>query len=136
MPRTPIRLLAPALVVPLLLMSACGSGDSEASAETKGGETVAPATFCDLMQEVEASIDDAYARTGDPEDAWARIEAAFDAIDEAGVPSTFPAPAVDELDQIERSVRESTSLAEYEDALAADPPTGRAVDTWVSANCT
>lgn len=136
MRHSPNRRLAAALAVPLLLATACGSGDDESSARPEGGKTVAPATFCDLMQEVDASIDDAYDRTGDPEDAWARIGAAFDAIDEAGVPATFPAAAVDELDQIERAVRESASLAEYEDALAADPPTGRAVDKWLSANCT
>ncbi len=152
----PVPSLIAALVVPLLL-AGCGADgadgpakkDAPATASSKvsdeplDGDYTQPGLaqdasvpdFCKAMAEVDTAIDDAQTPAGDPADAWLRIVTAIDAVWETGVPSSLPAAGTAEITHIDRLIRQSNSVREFNDAVRADPPKGRAVDTWLSSNC-
>ena len=152
-----VRSLIVALVVPLAL-TGCGSDDGKPASsagssttskasdddEPLDGEYTQPglagdasvADFCKAMAEVDTAIDDAHKPGVDQGDAWLRIVAAIDAVWETGAPADLPPAGIDEIEHIDRLIRQSNSVAELTDAIRNDPPQSRTVDTWLSDNCT
>lgn len=142
------RTLAAAAALSLSLLAAgCGAeDDADARATDDEGTTSAAGTtstggyprgadveeFCAVLAEMDASID---AAGSGSEAKWNRIVAAFDALDETGVPDDFPNKAVTALERTEALVRQSDSVPELWDAIGSTPPDSTAVDDYVSSNC-
>ncbi len=142
------RTLAAAAALTLSLLAAgCGAEDDADSRATDSEGTTAAAgstdaegyprgadveEFCAVLAEINDSID---AAGSGSEAKWDRIVAAFDALDETGVPDNFPQKAVAALERTEGLVRESDSVQELWTAIGTTPPDSTAVDDYVSSNC-
>lgn len=122
--RTPLSACV-ALLLALALTGCSGDGDDASEAK----EAV---TFCDALAEVDAAIDEA--EPGNDE-SWKRIVAAFDSLDEVGVPDDLADPGPAELKHVADIVDKSDTVEEFQAAVQADPPTSDAVGEYIGEHC-
>lgn len=139
-----------------LLLSGCGGEGDDGDGDDKAGESPSTpssdtttatddetvedtyatgadvADFCAALAEIDDAIDEA--APGDDAD-WERIVASFDALDEVGVPDDLPASGIDELSGVALLVRQSSSVAELNAAVEADPPGAGTIDDYIDDNC-
>lgn len=105
-----------------------GAGEVENETYPRGADV---ARFCEVLAEIDDAIDDA----GSSAEDWDRILAAFEGLDALGVPDDLPEDAVSELVHVELLVQQSGSVAEFEDAVEASPPTSSGVDAYIDDHC-
>lgn len=108
--------------------SSGGAGEVENETYPRGADV---AGFCEVLAEIDSAIDEA----GDGPEDWDRILAAFEALDALGVPDDLPESAVSELVHVELLVQQSTSVAEFNDAVEQSPPTSGTVDAYIDDHC-
>lgn len=142
------RTLAATAVLALSLLVAGCATEDDADARATDTQGTSPAAagsedegyprgaeveeFCGVLAEINDSID---AAGSGSEAKWDRIVAAFDSLDETGVPDDFSDEAVTALERTEALVRQSDSVPELWEAIGTTPPDSTAVDDYVSSNC-
>lgn len=135
-------LAASAALTLAILLAGCGGDDPANAADPANPANPADpanfatgadvADFCAALAEIDDAIDEA--APGDDAD-WERIVASFDALDEVGVPDDLPASGIDELSGVALLVRQSSSVAELNAAVEADPPGAGTIDDYIDDNC-
>lgn len=106
-------------------------GDDEIENETyASGASVED--FCAALAEIDDAIDEA---TEGSDDDWDRVVAAFDALEEVGVPDDLPSSGIAELTGVDLLVRQSSSVSELNAAAEANPPESGTIDDYIDDNC-
>lgn len=106
-------------------------GDDEIENETyASGASVED--FCAALAEIDDAIDEA---TEGSDADWDRVVAAFDALEEVGVPDDLPSSGIAELTGVDLLVRQSSSVSELNAAAEANPPESGTIDDYIDDNC-
>ncbi|GAA3669181.1 hypothetical protein GCM10022237_31340 [Nocardioides ginsengisoli] len=88
--------------------------------------------FCTAITAAEDAVDTARPRS---DDDWLTVVGALDHLYDVGVPSGLPGAAKDEIDVLDRLVRQSNSVAELRAATRAAGASTPALDGYVDAHC-